>query len=370
MKTWGDFKSSPTKPLFWMLLGPLLIVLTLFISLPTLNDLLLPTIAILGFLSICKWRLNAFLLTLLTFGLYACFHLFFGVHPLSLWKFGWGFSFVLALTISFFSIEELKRHYISLKKKGDQTVADLRLSLHTLEEKGASEKRRLEVEIKKLQDECDRLHQEMTALLQLVDASCVEAEKTHKQNEVLSAESLKQHRQIETLKLQRDQNVEELNDLQKEHVHLIDESRLRLKELNRLRTEYVQMQILFQTSQEDFKKFRSVILHQREQLAEKPAQSEAKPKKVYRKSRPTLKTLEKDKKAMKKLYDQIQVDCKKLSQLLERAREGEDDRVPLLEKQMIEKQEKMAETKSRLTAVEREIFVVKKEMQQEGVMVS
>ena len=377
MKQWGDFSSSPIKPLFWMLIGPLLIFLTILVSLPSFSDPFLPCVSALGLLLAWKWRLGGLSLTLLAFICYFGAQFFFGAHGVALWKFGWGCSLALALTISFLSMEELKKYYLNLKKEGDKSVADLKLSLHTSSEKAASEKRLVESEVEKLQKQLDASHEEVKALLQLVEASRVEAEKSHLINETLSAESLKQHRTIETLKLQTDESLEELESLQEQHLRLLEENRTRLKKLNKARTEYAQMQLLFEAAQEDFQKFRSVILNQRQKLQEKttpvsepPAPPAESKKRSDRGQQLILKTLEKDKATIKKVYEQIQKDHEKLTLMLKEAVANEEEHVHTLENQVLEKKKKLEQTKSELISLEREIFVVKKGMQQEGLEVS
>lgn len=229
MKQWGDFSSSPIKPLFWMLIGPLLTLLTMLVSLQSFSDPFLPCVSALGLLLVWKWRLGGLSLTLLAFMCYFGAQFFLGSHGVALWKFGWGCSLALALTISFLAMEELKKYYLNFKKEGDKSVADLKLLLHTTSEKAASEKRQVESEVEKLQKQLDVSHEEMKALLQLVEASRVEGEKSHRMNETLSAESLKQHRSIETLKLQTDESLEELESLQEQHLRLLEENRTRLK---------------------------------------------------------------------------------------------------------------------------------------------
>ncbi|WP_420422236.1 hypothetical protein [Simkania sp.] len=379
IKQWSDFSSSPIKPLFWMLIGPLLILLTLLVSLPTFYDPFLPCVSVLGLLLVWKWRMNGLSVTLLAFAAYFGSQFFFGTHGVALWKFGWGCSLALALTISFLAMEELKKYYQALKSEGDQSVAELKVSLHTVGEKAASEKRQVESEVERLQKELMASHDEMQALLQLVEASRVEAEKNQHQNETLSAESLKQHRQIEALKLQADESMEELESLQEQHTRLLEENRKRLKKLNQARTEYAQMQLLFDAAQNDFQKFRAVILSQRQQLQEKPApkaraktvKAPAKPKEHEDRSQQLiLKTLEKDKTTIKKMYEQIQKDHTKLTKMLKEAKANEEEHVHTLENQVLDKQKKLEQTKSELVSLEREIFVVKKGMQQQGLEVS
>lgn len=378
-KQWSDFSSSPIKPLFWMLIGPVLILLTMLVSLPTHYDPFLPCVSVLGLLLIWKWRMSGLSVTLLAFAAYFCSQFFFKTHGVALWKFGWGCSLALALTISFLAMEELKKYYHKLKKEGDQSVAELKVSLHTIGEKAASEKRQVESEAERLQKQLSASHDEMQALLQLVEASRVEAEKNHRQNETLSAESLKQHRQVETLKLQADECMEQLESLQEQHTRLLAENRNRLKKLNHARTEYAQMQLLFDVAQKDFQKFRAVILNQRQQLQEKPA-VKAPPKAAKAPSKPkpsedrshqlVLKTLEKDKRTIKKMYEQMQKDHTKLTTMLKEAKANEEEHVHTLENQVLDKQKKLEQTKSELVSLEREIFVVKKGMQQQGLEVS
>ena len=375
MKTWGDFSTSPIKPLYWLLIGPLIILSTLLVSLPHFYDPFLPAVSALGLVLIWKWRQNGLFCTLLAFAAYFFFQFLFGASGVTFWNLGFGCSLEFALGISFSIMEELRKHYFTLKQDGEKSIADLKIALHTLKEKGASERRLLESEGEKLLEGLKQSQDEKIALLQLVDASQVEAEKTYKQNATLSAESLQQHRLIESLKLKTSESLDKLEVIGEEHEGLTRVNEERLKKLNYLRTEYAQMQLLFEASIDNFQKYRSLILSQRKQLQEKAAPiskkpiSEAPPN-VKEEGMLTLKMLEKDKVGIKKTYKQIQDGHKKLALLLKEAKLKEEETVPSLENQVQEEQKKLEQTKAILVALEREIFVLKKGMQQQGLEVS
>lgn len=372
MKKWSDFSSSPVKPLFWMLIGPLLVLLTLLISLPKCY-LFLPCTAIFGFLIVWKWRLQGLFFVLLAFIGYLVIQTVFSVQKMPLWHVGWGCSFALGLVISYLSMEELKKFYCSFKKEKDQSIVDLKLSLHTLREKAASEKRCIELELEKLQENLQTSHGEIQNLLQLVEASRVEAEKVFKQNEILSSESLRQHRQIETLKLKVHEHSQKLQGLQNQHIVLLKENRTRLKKLNRVRTEYAQMQLLFDATQIDFQKFRSVILNQRQQLQKNLSsvfENEKPKQQIHRKQDTILQTLEQDKLTARNVYEKLQKDHKQLTCLIKQAKQNKEAHVNVLENEMVDKKRELQQVKSTLVSLEREIFVLKKEMQQAGLGVS
>ena len=375
LSKWSDFSSSETKPLFWMLLGPLLVMLTLIVAVPSLSNPFLPLMTVVGLMASWRYRTSGFILTLMAFVLYFSLHYLMGYHEAFFWKLGWGGSLVLGLTISFLSMEELKNFYSKQKEGKEKIISELKLSLYSLEEKGAMERRTLEREIEELKKHHQSLQNEVEALLSLVEGSCIESEKVFKHRETLSAESLAQHREIETMKQDLDTVREKMEELQRSHESLSQSASERLNALNAKRVELYQTRLLVEDYEKQIKRAREYFLAQKKV---QPVPKEEKPKPYPatndRGQQLILQTLEKDKRMIKKIYDQIQEDFLTLKKALEEGKvnlekapdEERHAEVKKLESQVIEKKKKLEQTKAELIDIEREIFVIKKGLQEKG----
>ncbi len=372
IKKWADFSASETKPLFWMLLGPLLVMLTLIIAVPNLSNPYLPLITVMGFVLSWGYRMSGFSLTLMVFILYFSFNYFFGHHDAFLWKVGWGCSLVLGLTISFLSMEELKSYYAKQKEGKEKALQELQISLHSFEEKTAAEKRTLENEIDTLKDELSSSREEVEVLLSLVDASRIESDKIFKKSESLIAESVEIYREIETSKIDLEAMSEKLSKLEKEHTEISVVAGQRLKELNTLRVELYQSRLLSEGYQKQIQRAREYFLAQKKEQKKPPVKEET----LFQDSgqQLILKTLENDKGIIKKAYDQTLDDYQKLKRDLEEGSlklvKAPDDALGLelsqLKSEVKEKKMKLEQTKSELIGIEREIFIIKKGLQEKG----
>ncbi len=369
IKKWSDLSTSPFKPLFWILMGPMLLLLTLMVM-PS-ADFLFFFLSFFALLLIWKFRFNGLLLSLL--GVIACESFcFLFEEGLNFWKISWLVCLSLTFVISFLCFEEIKSYYLKLKKESEKQISHLKGAFHELKEKGSSEKRQIEIKGEKLEERLSEANREIKALLQLVDASRIEAQKTYDQNQMLSAESLKQYREIETLKKEEEAREKKLVDLEEKCRDFSRHLKDFLKRLNFFRTEYQQLQILFEISQREFKKFRELILTQREKLKKKEGLGSSHvPSKFILKAKNEipfdliLKILEKDKGVLKKRYEEIQLDYKRLSQHLKKANPDESNHLGSLKNQLLEKEKKLHQARGELIHLEREIFLMKKKMQTE-----
>ena len=372
IKKWADFSASETKPLFWMLIGPLLVMLTLIVALPNLSNPYLPLITVMGFVLSWRYRLSGFSLTLMVFVFYFAFSYLFGHHDAFLWKIGWGCSLVLGLMISFLSMEELKSYYAKQKEGKEKALQELQISLHSFEEKTAAEKRTLEKEIDTLKEELLSSREEVEVLLSLVDASRIESDKVYKQSDATSAESLEMHREIETLKIDLEAKRERLSKLEEEHQKLSKIGGQRLKDLNTLRVEFYQARLLCEGYQKQIQRAREYFLAQKKEQQSSSVKEEI--PSLDRGQQLILKALEKDKGMIKKAYDQVLNDYQKLKVALEegnlKLEKAPDDALGLevnrLNSEVKEKKMKLEQTKSELIGIEREIFIIKKGLQEKG----
>ncbi|MCB1107698.1 MAG: hypothetical protein KDK76_06360 [Chlamydiia bacterium] len=370
IKKWADFSASETKPLFWMLLGPLLMMLTITLSAPFMSNPFLPLIAVCGLLFSWKYRTSGFAFTLMGLIIYFAFSYLFGHKDIFMWKIGWGLSLVLGLTISFLSMEELKSYYAKMSARKEKAVNDLQISLHSFEEKTAAEKRTQEKEIETLKEELSSAREEMDALLNLVEASRIESDKVYRQSDELSRESLKMHREIEGLKLRLNEGEKVLSHLENEHETLLQTARERLKVLNYVRVELYQSRLLNDGYQKQIKKAREYFQAQKEKIIPKNVPVQKKSEHLI------LKTLEKDKGMIKKIYDQILDDYQKVKSALDegsiRLKKAPDEALSIevnrLMGEVKEKKQKLEKTKAELVGIEREIFAIKKGLQERGAL--
>ncbi|MCB1109569.1 MAG: hypothetical protein KDK64_01185 [Chlamydiia bacterium] len=366
IKRWADFSDSETKPLFWMLLGPLLMMLTITLSAPFMSTPFLPLCAVAGLVVSWRFRLSGFALTLMGLVLYFALTYLFGHKDIFLWKIGWGLSLVMGLTISFLSMEELKSYYAKVKEGKEKALSELQISLHSFEEKTATEKRTLDQEIETLKEELSSAREEVEALLNLVEASRIESDKVYKQNDHLTHESLQMHRELETLKLNLKEHLSTLSGIEEEHQILTQVSKERLKKLNIYRVELYQSRLLNDSYQKQLQRAREYFLSQKKKkptAAPPPSSSQNR----------VLQTLEKDKGTIKKAYDKILDEYQTVKKALEegtaRLKKAPDDtlahEVQTLTTAVKEKKQKLEQTKSELVGIEREIFVIKKQLQEQ-----
>ncbi len=371
MRKWGDFSSSQSKPLFWALIAPLLALLTVCASLPHFCDFFSLFIVVCGFLLIWKWGLTALLTTLCLFATHIGLQFFLSIREVTMSNLLCFFSFSLALFIFFCSIKEVKEFYDEQKKSKDQSILELRHSLHHLNEKKAREKGALKSEIKTLQNQLQEGKNEIKALLQLVDASQLESEKTHRQNQNLVQESLKQHRRSKRLELQTDQSLAELKSVKKERDDLARQADSRLKKLNYVRMERAQIQLLFDAAGTGGKKSSSHILSLVRRpshiIPSSPLASATQEKTDLFPHEKRLQKLKRDQEMAKGVYVNIQKNYQALLLRLRKATKNEKEAMQVSGSRLLSQ---LKDTKSNLISIEREIFVCKKRMQEEGLQVS
>lgn len=365
IKKWADFSDSETKPLFWMLLGPLLMMLTITLSAPFMSNPFLPLIAVSGLVFSWRYRVSGFALTLMGLITYFAFSYLFGHSDVFLWKLGWGASLVLGLTISFLSMEELKNYYAKMKNGKEKALEDLQISLHSFEEKTAVEKRVQDKEIETLKDELSSAREEVEALLNLIEASRIESDKVYKQSDILTHESLEKHREMESLKLNLQEKLGKLSELEERHDFITQVSGERLKTLNTFRVELYQSRLLNENYQKQIQRAREYFLSQKKKTSVLASPLKDKSQHLV------LQTLEKDKGMIKKIYDQILDDYQKVKKAFDegaaKLKKTPDDilaeEVTKLTSEVKEKKKKLEQTKSELIGIEREIFVTKKGLQ-------
>lgn len=366
IKKWADFSDSETKPLFWMLLGPLLMMLTITFSAPFISDPFLLLIAVSGLVFSWRYRISGFALTLMGLITYFAFSYLFGHSDMFLWELVWGASLILGLTISFLSMEELKSYYEKMQDGKEKALNDLQISLQSYEEKTVVEKRVQDKEIETLKEELSSAREEVEALLNLIEASRIESDKIYKQSDVLTHESLEMHREMESLKLDLVEKLSKLSELEKRHDFITQVSGERLKTLNTFRVELYQSRLLNENYQKQIQRAREYFLSQTKKAfaLETPLRNKD--------QHLVLQTLEKEKGMIKKIYDQILEDYQKVKKAFDEGtakfKKAPDnilaEEITKLTSEVKGKKKKLEQTKSELIGIEREIFVTKKGLQQ------
>ena len=256
------------------------------------------------------------------------------------------------------SLEEQREKIIREQNERADELNQLQLLLHNLEEKRRHGKSAYEAEIAKEKQESHSLRQERETLLNLVDASRIESVKIARQSDVLAAESLKHHRELEQTKLElsRLQKTLSQNAMHSERLELAFKEQL--SELNRCRVDLFQAK-LFMLSRIEGPRLESQASASQ---AKSSSQSEL----------DSLSRLEKEKSEIKEAY----LGASEEYQLALRQEKGRKKKTlsksgPLENSSPDEaselKKAEVEKAKKRLVELEREIFVKRKKLQEQGI---
>ena len=372
LQRWTDFSSSETKPLFWLLIGPLLMMLTLMGTF----DPVLSLISIGGTVMCWHYRGKGVLGTWIAFILYSTLCYILAGQEVFWDKIAWGSSLMIGVFISFLCMEEVKDFYSKQRAKGEKEVADLKISLHSSEEKSRIQRRALEKETEEIKQLLKTSQDEVESLLSLVEASQIEAGKVFRNRDVLLQEALNQHRQLETLQQKFTDSQAKCKVLDENYESLSCMAKTRLKMLNNVRVELYQKQVFIEGFEKQLKRAREYFLSQR-----KVQPSKQKPFSVSsldKGEREALQALEKNKGTIKKTYDQISKDFQSTKEAFEEGKlqlaKNADPEVEVVVKnldiQLKKKKKELEKTKAELIGLEREIFVTKKGLQANGAFAS
>jgi acyl transferase domain-containing protein len=249
-------------------------------------------------------------------------------------------------------MEELKSYYAKQKEAKEKALLELQISLSSFEEKTAAEKRFYENEIDTLKDALVSARDEGEVLLTLVDASRIEADKAFKQAEILTKETLEKEKALAKAEHTLEELEKHVAALTLDHHALQEIASRRLKELNTLRVQFYQSQLLAENYQNQVERARAYFKAQRNELP---------PSKPPEAKTPLLQTLEKDKGTIKQAYDQMFKDYHLLKSTLDKGKSPTS-----LVEELKEKKQKLEQTKSELVGIEREIFIIKKGLQEKG----
>ncbi|MBP9841567.1 MAG: hypothetical protein KBC64_03980 [Simkaniaceae bacterium] len=213
------FRVDNTSHLFWLLLGPTLLALSLTIA----PSILVGVIAAGGLLSAFRFTEKGILSVA-----FLLFLSFFIHHDRVLWDITWNISVLLSLVVTVWGAEESKA-FIEEEKKGlNLVIEEIKVDYATCQHKNLEEIKRLEEEHRDVLGKLEESTDNLRALKQLVQATTIESDKLYKEVDDL----YKLRREDDLLITALRQNIEE--------------GEKRLKELNLARVENFQLKQLIQ----------------------------------------------------------------------------------------------------------------------------
>lgn len=364
-----NFSVSEQGSFFLAWLGPIFLLLTFLVGLPFGGNLFLPITTTVGLALSARFKGVGFSLTMLVFFLYFGVAFLFGFQEVSLWNVSWGLSLVFGLIISFFSLSELQSNYRKYSEEKKAHISALKNDLQSAEELSRSEKKIIQIELERAQEKLAAAEKQAPLLLNLVEASHVEAEKSFKQNQMLSQKSLEDFRIKASLENLLGEEQEQLGQLKEQNQKLLKKYQDNLGALNASRVELYQAALLLEECKKRLEMDRQGAFDQSSYSNNQPQ------KKLEGFSLKTvshlLQTLHNEKIQLKKSYALHLQELQAVKYDLEkRMHRGEEDFSQIHKLAFEKKRKKLEEVKLQLTIIERKIFVTKKEMQQKGVSVS
>ncbi len=367
-KKYFDFSLSGTHSCSSLFIGPIFLLLSFLIGLAFGGHLFLPIIAAIGLALISFLSAVGFSIAMLLFFLYFGVGFLFSFKEMTLWDVTWGMSLTCGLLISFLSLQELQFTFKKENKEKEGDIESLKNDLERVEKKNRSEKSLLESELTKANDELLSLKEEIPLLMNLVEASEIEAEKSFNQNQTLSKKSLEECRAIASLENLLNEKQGDLKKLRKENKELLKKSQDTLESLNTFRLELYQAELLLKgvnkkgspCQQQELDLGTTLITPEKKQLKEPEKET----------SNDLLKKLENKKMELKKSYALNMQEIKEVKEDLERLRQKGEEDFSQTHKTLFDKKKKeIEEVRLELTSIERKIFITKKEMQQQGVSI-
>lgn len=367
-KKYFDFSISGTLSFSSLFLGPIFLLLSLLVGSAHGGHLFLPMITAIGLTLISFLRAVGFSLAMLLFFLYFGVGFLFALKEMTLWDVTWGISLICGLLISFLSLQELQFTYKKENKEKEGDMESLKNDLERVEKKNRSEKSLLESELTKANEELLSLKKEIPLLMNLVEASEIEAEKSFNQNQTLSKKSLEECRAIASLENLLNEKQGDLEELREEKKKLLKKSQDTLEALNSFRLELYQAELLLKgvhkkgppSQQQELNLGTTLTTPEKKKLKEPEQET----------SNELLKKLENKKMELKKSYALHMREIKEVKEDLEHLRQKGKEDFSQTHKMLFDKKKKeIEEVRLELTSIERKIFITKKEMQQKGVSI-
>ncbi|MEM7174998.1 MAG: hypothetical protein AAF443_03595 [Chlamydiota bacterium] len=358
----------------WLFLGPFLLALTLISAAPTWAHPLLPLIALVSFTAIwCRcnqvWALIGSL-----------FLLYFS--SACIWgSGGWEIvvqelAFATGLYVVYLALEEEKADCDREQREHMEVVSQLKVSLHSLEEKHAAQERQFEKERQEITQQLEEAQAEIEAFSNLAKASQIEAKKSFDQSQALSAKSLQLYRDCVELTQKTKQQEKDLIEFQTNDDKRKAAAQARIRTLNWYRVELMQARLLIDDYIKRFCQLRAFFLKKK-----KAASSTDQKKPRVHQEKANLKELEEKKLKTKEAYQQLVADGKQLEEKLKRLqkkldRASQADEINSIEcdkqkweSELMQKKGALKQIKEDYVSVERSIFLARKELQQQGAFV-
>ncbi len=346
-------KSFERKELFWVLLGPSLLILSLLLGFNAhvYSGFALPIIAIGSLFLPIFWREKGLFVSLISICICFGVEVVFG----SAGSIGWALSWFLSLFLSSFiagaSLVEIDKIFFDRVESYQKKLANLISNLDTLKSNSKAEKDKLEDSFQTLQTHSSAQQDEIASLKRLIDATLVESQKMHRQNQDLITKTLSTHE-----KLKRSQELEKA-------------AAETLQKLNYKRVESFQRSHLIDALEKENKKLQDANVVGKVSQAVEIKETKEEP---IEKANP-LEELEAKKEVLKSEYEVLFQEATELKKNIESLvakdkklpieEKTETDNILKLQKIFAEKKQVLVERKQEIVSIERDLYIQKKELQ-------
>ncbi|MCY3974975.1 MAG: hypothetical protein OXF02_05470 [Simkaniaceae bacterium] len=338
----GFRSASPVAPFFRIATGPLCIALCALLSMSVSHVSIPVWIALVGLFPVRRWRLRGLIAVVsMTVLAFCCSRIFAGGGSF-LWHAGLLSSLILAPVIFLLSIEEAEADYAGMLDAHKKAMAEKDVALSEMRALHEEEIGRSSFLLKGKERTLQEALGDVAASLTLVEAVRLEKEELLRRGEMLLQESAESHRLIEIERLRVKRLEECLKEVEKEKEGWRKIGKGRLAELNAIRVEHKQGQLLLEEARSALNAVLSSGSSEKGGV-DPIAQLEREKTGAKR-----------DYELRKKEYDGLLLQLKKIG-----VAEGEE--VLFLKKRSAHAKSELALSKSRLTDVERELFILKKE---------
>ncbi len=341
-------KSFERKELFWVLLGPSLLILSLLLGVNAhiYSGFALPVIAIGNLFLSIFWKEKGLFISLAS--LCVCFgvEIAFGNSGSIAWALSWFLSLFLSSFIAGASLVEIDKIFFDRVESYQKKLANLITNVDAIKTNSKAEKDQLENSFQTLQTHSTEQQEEIASLKRLVDATLVESQQMHRQNQALIEKTLSTHKKL--MQLQELEKTAEKT----------------LQNLNHKRVESFQRSHLIDSLEKENKK----LQNQAPQTVIKDS-----PKPMAVEVVNPLDELEKKKSTLKDEYEvlfkEASVLKKNIEMLIAKEKKLPDDQkvevenLKTLQSIFAEKKQILVQRKQEIVSIERDLYIQKKEMQ-------
>ncbi len=277
----------------------------------------------------------------------------------SLWLWTFFLSSLLTLTIYLLSFEEIKSILAVRAKWFENESENFHKTLKNRDQENQAEKKGLIEKCAELEQHLHKSKEEISSLNQLIEASQIESEKILYQHESLLEESLKNHRELTKMRLYYQENSKLVKELNYFRTDAFQRRLLQEKAEKELKAHHVEKLQELVTVAKNIKQEPAPKLHEESQELEKMEQEKSDIKEQYN----TLTTEYHELKKKYELYSARRDKLTKEEQNSEKVKSYFD----ALDKELAAKKKALNLAKTQLVNLERELYVLKKEMQEKGI---